>query len=110
MILETYQSFTLADITIGLELPEPVRVTENFLPFAVGGGEQITVRFLERDDLPECPGEPLFSNVSFSVFRDAAGFFRRYPDHKEGDIPYAIGRIAPDGWSETVEYLPDFRW
>lgn len=110
MIKEACQSFTLADITIGLELPEPVRVTENFLPFAGGGGEQITVRFLQRDVLPECPGEPLFSNVSFSVFRDEMGFFRRYHDHKEGDIPYAIGRIAPDGWSETVEYLPDFRW
>lgn len=98
---------TLAGVTIDLTCPRPVVATDNFQPFLGGGDRGISVIFRERDAIEACAGTPLFSNVSFSVYQDRTGYLRLYHDHKEGDRPYAIGRISSNGRTETVDYLAD---
>lgn len=89
-----HTAFTLAGVSIALETPRPVSVMDNFRPFCGESGEPcVTVRLREMKRLPEPKGSPLFENVSFSVFREGQGFVRRYHDHKEGDRPYALGKI-----------------
>lgn len=107
MLPESSLRITLAGITVALELARPVIVTENFRPFVEDRDEHITVVFRERKSLSDYSGEALFSNLSFTVYQDEDSYLRLYHDHKEGDRPYAIGRIAPDGRSETVDYLAD---
>ena len=96
--------FTLADCTICLNTPCPVRVTNEFMPFlGETGTNRFDVTFREVEQLPVLTGPQLFSNYAFSVLHCGEGFLRRYHDHKENDRPYAIGRLE-DG-RETVDYL-----
>lgn len=95
--------FTIAGLTFCLTTPNPIRVTDNFLPFQHGGASCLPVEFRETDRLPELTGEPLFTNLAFSVFAAEGGFVRRFHDHKDDDRPYAVGYIGPEG--ARVEYL-----
>ena len=94
---------TLADVTIRLETPEPVRCTSNFRPFlGEGGGQSVRAAFSQAPVLPEIAGRPEFENLMFSVHRTAEGFIRRYRD-QDGRF-YAVGRTTPDG--AEIQYLP----
>lgn len=94
---------TLADVTIRLETPEPVRCTSNFRPFlGEGGGPSVRAAFSQAPVLPEIAGRPEFENLMFSVHRTAEGFIRRYRD-QDGRF-YAVGRMTPEG--AEVCYLP----
>ena len=97
-------NFTLAGCTISLDISQPIIITDNFRPFLGETGDcRFDVTVLEVDRLPDFPTPPVFTNYAFSVFPDGDGFLRRYHDRKEGDRPYAIGRLEHD--RETVEYL-----
>lgn len=98
--------FTLADVTVTLQTPRPVTTTENFRPFAGGGGSRrVTVELQEVAHLPEFSAPPVFENILFSVFPDGAGYLRRYHDHKEHDRPYAVTRLLPDENRVRIDYL-----
>lgn len=101
-------SFTLAGCTVGLHTPHPIQTTEEFLSFlGKTGSRRFDVTFREVERLPVFPTPPVFTNYAFSVFPEGDGFLRRYHDHKEGDRPYAVGRLEED--RETVEYLAQDR-
>ena len=61
-------AFTLTGVTIALETPRPVPVTDNFRPFC--GERCVTVRLREVKRLPEPEG-------SGSVFDAIRDFFQR---------------------------------
>lgn len=98
--------FTLAGVTVALQTPRPVTMTENFRPFAhPGGRRRITVEVREVARLPELHTAPVFENILFSVFPDGDGYLRRYHDHKEHDRPYAVTRLLPDENRVRIDYL-----
>lgn len=108
--MPTANSFalTLAGCTISLHIPCAIRITTEFLPFlGKTGSRRFDVTFREVERLPVFPTPPVFTNYAFSVFPEGDGFLRRYHDHKEGDRPYAVGRLEED--RETVEYLAQDR-
>lgn len=101
-------NFTLAGCTISLDTPRPIQITDNFRLFLGETGTRcFDVTMQEVDRLPAFPTPPVFTNYAFSVFPEVDGFLRRYHDHKEGDRPYAVGRLKED--RETVEYLAQDR-
>ena len=104
-----FYSYCLGGVTICIDRTGEMMQNLVFHPFMQELGQpDITVALDERQDLVWPTGEPLFSNFAFSIYPDGeGGYLRLYHDHKEGDRPYAIGRIAPDGRSETVDYLAD---
>lgn len=104
-----FSDLLLGGTVIRLEHPQSILTTENFWCFQTEASTPdciVTFRVYEKLSWPSA--EPLFANFAFSVYPDGeGGYIRLYHDHKEGDRPYAIGRIAPDGRSETVDYLAD---
>lgn len=106
-----YTAFEIADVTIELQINHPLEVDEAFEPFQVSRyTDPIVVEFqeLERMDFPK--EDPMFSNISFRVYRnpDGNGYFRVYHDHKEEDRPYAISHML-DEHQEKIQYLADSR-
>ena len=98
--------FRLAERVLRLELPCELRVGEAFAPFAVSGTDpDCVVTFEETQSLPPLDGAPLFWSVSAAVYRAGESFPRLYHEHRDGDRPYAVGRIALDGVREKVLYL-----
>ena len=99
----TQTTITLADIDIQLQTPLEILVTDAFRPFLNGRGHrQIAVEFQEVGQLPEMSGQPVFENLIFQAYADGA---RRYHDHKEGDRPYAVGRLELAAGRESIQYL-----
>ncbi len=86
-------------------MPFRPEVTRGFQPFLCAPGEApLTVSLLPVQALPEVRGRELLRNYAFAVFRTEDGFFRVFHDRREGDRPYAVGHLEPDG-RETIEYL-----
>ena len=110
LLIPVETTITLAGVDIALITPCAVQVTEAFRPFLNGGGQQrFPVTFQEVDALPAIPGTPVFQNLSFQAYGTGAADHRLYWDHKEGDRPYAVGRLDPANGRETVWYLPGDR-
>lgn len=98
-------SFSIAGCEIRLLMPFRPEVTRGFQPFLCAPGEApLTVSLLPVQALPEVRGRELLRNYAFAVFRTEDGFFRVFHDRREGDRPYAVGHLEPDG-RETIEYL-----
>ena len=98
--------FLLGGTFIRLKRANGVLMNESFRPFLTKASlPDFTVTFHICDTIEFPTKKPIFSNYAFAVYQDEIGFYRRYHDHKENDRPYALGRIAPNGRSETVEYL-----
>ena len=86
-------------------MPFRPEVTRGFQPFLCAPCEApLTVSLLPVQALPEVRGRELLRNYAFAVFRTEDGFFRVFHDRREGDRPYAVGHLEPDG-RETIEYL-----
>ena len=86
-------------------MPFRPEVTRGFQPFLCAPGEApLIVSLLPVQALPEVRGRELLRNYAFAVFRTEDGFFRVFHDRREGDRPYAVGHLEPDG-RETIEYL-----
>lgn len=87
-------TFSIAQIPITILTEEPIHITEAFLPFLVEERTDEIVVEIHKNEMPDIENKsPVFSNIIFSVYEDEDGFYRVFHDHREGDKPYAIGRI-----------------
>ena len=98
--------YGIADVTVRLHTPREVQLADSFHPFVGStGGETAEVWLRETDRLPQLTGPVLFSDVSFTVYREDGGYIRRYHDRREQDRPYAVGEAAWKSGRETVSFL-----
>ena len=73
--------FSLAGLNIMLHMPHGIIINESFQPFV---------------------------KIPFSVYEDESGHYRVFHDHKEGNMPYATGKILSDT-EEEIHYLTKCR-
>lgn len=98
-------SFSIAGCEIRLLMPFRPEVTRGFQPFLCAPGEApLTVSLLPVQALPRSAAASFCEIMPLPVFRTEDGFFRVFHDRREGDRPYAVGHLEPDG-RETIEYL-----
>lgn len=99
------QTVSFSGLRLAISTPRAVRVTPDFHPFVSSGPGDVSVTIREVERLHFPAGKPLFTNYAFSAHRDSEGFYRVFHDRKEGDRPYAIGRVLDHGTREEIGYL-----
>lgn len=99
------QTVSISGLRLAISTPRAVRVTPDFRPFACAGSGDVSVTIQDVESLGFPTGKPLFTNYAFSVHQDREGFYRVFHDRREGDRPYAIGRVLDHGTREEIRYL-----
>lgn len=99
------RAFSISELTISINSPYEVKLSKEFEPFIHDGHRDVSVTLREVEELKKPTGKPLFTDYAFSAYRDSEGFYRVFHDRKEGDRPYAVGRVLGHGTREEIEYL-----
>lgn len=99
---------TVAGVGITIQTPQPLTVTDTFLPFLTDAAHpDYLVEYRENPDLPQPEGTPLYRSESYEVYPDGAGGFARwFYDGMDGFVRFV--RVKEDRLSGRIlaEYLP----
>lgn len=108
--MKNVYDFKLAEKIIRLNHCQSIKINPQFVPFQVNENKpDCVITFREQSELNFYYDSPLYSNMSYSVYRES-GYIRQYIEGREGNRPYAIGKIDFDGKNEIVEYLPEYSY
>lgn len=106
MLLNTC-TLTIADLTLELQTPRPLAVTEAFLPFLTENkAPDVTVVLRETERLPETPGESAFRENCVSSWWIPGGVVRSFCEPGE-EMPYAVARLDTARSRVEIDYLPE---
>ena len=84
-------TFSIAGLVFEMRVPHPITVTENFVPFRSDDQQpDFRLCYDETPSLPQVPGEMVFRNILFEVWRSGDRYTRVHIDHLRGDRPYAV--------------------
>lgn len=100
-------TYTIADITLSFQTQKPITVADGFQPFCTEKQPDYVIEFKEVPVLRDFPEELLYEGISFVVAADAeGGYYRRFRDAANENVPYAIGIYDWLNKHITIEYLP----
>ena len=102
--------FSLAGLNIMLHMPHGIIINESFQPFVTESADasDIHIRIYEEENMNFPQASPVCVKIPFSVYEDESGHYRVFHDHKEGNMPYATGKILSDT-EEEIHYLTKCR-
>lgn len=102
--------FSLAGLNFMLHMPNRIIMNKSFQPFVIDSANETDIHVwiyeVERINFPQTAS--ICTKIPFSVYKDDRGYYRVFHDHKENDMPYAIGRILSDT-EEEIHYLTKCR-